>query len=222
MISESITYLKNITSKDIFLLLSDLNGNIAKWSEWSHIPELLFGIVGILLALALGLAGYKLIRPTMSLIMAYAGLLVGDTFFRLLDEKWSHLPNWLSWLFAVSLAIVFASLAFGRASYVWAILGGIGSYCTLLFYLDNYVLALGAAVLAALAISYLVRTAYVLVTGIAAGLLTVSFLSVIFPKVTAFDLQIDRPLSLIIAGSVALIFILTQFATNRFRGERLC
>ena len=222
MISESITYLKNITSKDIFLLLSDLNGNIAKWSEWSHIPELLFGIVGILLALTLGLAGYKLIRPTMSMIMAYTGLLVGDAFFHVLDAKWSHLPDWLSWLFAISLAIVFASLAFGRASYVWAILGGIGSYCTLLFYLDNYILALGVAILAALAISYLVRTAYVLVSGIAAGLLTVSFLSVIFPKVTAFDLQIDRPLSLIIAGSVALIFILTQFATNRFRGERLC
>ena len=222
MISESITYLKNVTSKDIFILLSDLNGNIAKWSDWSHIPEFLFGIVGILLALALGLAGYKLIRPTMSLIMAYAGLLVGDQFFRLLDAKWSHLPDWLSWLFAISLAIVFASLAFGRASYVWAILGGIGSYCTILFYLDDYILALGAAVLAAIAISYLVRTAYVLVTGVAAGLLTVNFLSVIFPKITAFDLQIDRPLSLIIAGAIALVFILTQFATNRFRGERLC
>ncbi len=222
MISESITYLKNITSKDIFLLLSDLSGNIAKWSEWSHLPEFLFGIVGILLALTLGLAGYKLIRPTLSLIMAYAGLLVGDQFFRLLDARWSHIPNWLSWLFAISVAIAFAALAFGRASYVWAILGGIGGYCTILFYFDDTVLALGVAVLAALAISYLVRTAYVLFTGIAAGLLTVNFLSVIFPKVTAFDLQIDRPLSLIIAGSLALIFILTQFATNRFRGERLC
>ena len=147
---------------------------------------------------------------------------MGDQFFRVLDAKWSHLPDWLSWLFAISLALVFATLSFKRASYVWAVLGGIGSYCMLLFYIDDKILAVGAALLAALAISYLVRTTYVLVTGVAAGLLTVSFLSVIFPKVTAFDLQIDRPLSLIIAGALALIFVLTQFATNRFRGERLC
>lgn len=222
MIPESIAYLKNITSKDIFQLLTDLNGNIAKWADWSHLPQILFGIVGILLALAIGLAGYKLIRPSVSLITAYAGLLVGDQCFRVLDEKWSLIPDWLSWLFAIALALVFATLSFKRASYVWAILGGIGGYCMLLFYVDDQILALGAAFLAALAISYLVRTTYVLVTGIAAGLLTVSFLSVIFPKVSAFDLQIDRPLSLIIAGAIALIFILTQFATNRFRGERLC
>lgn len=221
MIPESIAYLKNVTSKDIFVLLTDLNGNIAKWADLSHVPELVFGIVGVLLALAIGLAGYKLIRPSVSLIMAYAGLLVGDQFFRVLDAKWTHLPDWLSWLFAVSLAVVFATLSFKRASYVWAILGGVGSYCMLLFYVDNKLLAIGAALLAALAISYLVRTTYVLVTGVAAGLLTVNFLSVIFPKVTAFGLQLDRPLSLIIAGAFALIFILTQFATNRFRGERL-
>ena len=222
MIPESIAYLKNIISKDIFQLLTDMNANIAKWSDWSHIPELVFGIVGILLALAIGLAGYKFIRPTVSLIMAYGGLMIGDQLFRVLDERWSFLPDWLSWVPAILVAVLFATLAFKRASYVWAILGGVGSYCMLLFYIDDKVLAIGAAFLAALAISYLVRTSFVLVTGVAAGLLAVNFLSVIFPKVTAFDLQIDRPLSLIIAGSVALVFILTQFATNRFRGERLC
>lgn len=221
MITESIAYLKNIISKDIFQLLTDLNGNISKWSELSCIPELVFGIVGILLALAIGLVGYKLIRPTMSLIMAYAGLMLGDRIFRVLDE-WHCLPDWLSWVFAIVVAIAFASLAFARASYVFAILAGIGAYCTVLFYIDDQILALGGAVVAAIAVSYLVRTAYILITGLTAGLLMVNFLSVIFPKAAVFDLRIDAPIPLIIAGSVALIFILTQYATNRYRGERLC
>ena len=221
MIPESIAYLKNITSKDIFQLLTDLNGNIAKWSDWSHIPELLFGIVGVLLALAIGLAGYKLIRPLVAVVSAYAGLIVGMQLFHLMDAKWPHLPILIGWLLAIAVAALFAVLAFARASYVWAILGGAGSYCMVLFYVNSTTLALGVAFLIAIAISYLVRTSYILATGTAAGLLTVNFLSVVFPKVTAFDLQIDRPLSLVIAASLALIFILTQYATNRFRGERL-
>lgn len=221
MILESIAYLKNITSKDIFQLLSDLGENISKWSDLSKIPELAFGIVGIILALLLGFVGYKLIRPTVSLLVAYAGLIVGDRLFRVLDVHWINMPNWLSWLFATLIAILFASLAFARASYVWAILAGVGGYCTVLFYVDSVTLALGGAFVAAILVSYLVRTSYVLISGMAAGLLTVQFLFVIFPKATVFDLGIDKPMSLIIAGCAALIFILTQFATNRFRGERL-
>lgn len=222
MIAESIAYLKNIINKDIFQLLSDFNGNIAKWTEMSHIPTLVFGIVGILLALVLGFVGYKLIRPTMSLLMAYGGLIVGDQLFRVLDAKWINMPDWLSWFFAVGVAILFAVMAFARASYVWVILAGIGGYCTVLFYIDDVILALGGAVVLAVIVSYLIRTAYVLLTGIAAGLLTVDFLFILFPKATVFHLSIEKPMSLIIAGSVAMIFILTQFATNRYRGERLC
>ncbi len=222
MISESIAYLKNIIHKDIFQLLTDFNGNIAKWADMSHIPTLVFGIVGILLALLLGFVGYKLIRPTMSLLMAYGGLIVGDQLFRVLDAKWINMPDWLSWFFAVGIAILFAVMAFARASYVWVILAGIGGYCTVLFYVDDVILALGGAVVLAVLVSYLIRTAYVLLTGIAAGLLTVDFLFILFPKATVFSLSIEKPMSLIIAGSVAMVFILTQFATNRYRGERLC
>lgn len=221
MIPESIAYLKNIISKDIFQLLTDLGGNISKWSDLSKIPELVFGIVGIVLALLIGFVGYKLIRPTVSLLVAYAGLIVGDQLFRVLDAHLVNMPDWASWIFAAWIALVFAALAFARASYVWAILAGAGGYCTVLFYIDNVILALGGAFLVAIIVSYLVRTSYVLFSGITAGLLTVKFLFIIFPKATVFDLGIDEPMSLILAGCIALIFILTQFATNRFRGERL-
>ena len=221
MIFESLAYLKNIITKDIFQLLADLNGNIARWSEMFGIPTLVFGIVGILLALTIGFAGYRLIRPTVSLFMAYGGLLVGDQLFRVLDVNWIDMPDWLSWVFAGALALLFAVMAFARASYVWVILAGIGGYCTVLFYVDNVILALGGAVVLAVLASYLIRTSYVLVSGIAAGLLTTNLLFILFPKATVFNVRIETPMSLIIAGSFAMIFILTQFATNRYRGERL-
>lgn len=220
-LSAFIRYLGGIASKDIFQLLEDLNNNILFWSQKSHIHSLVFLILGLVLAVAIGCVGYKLIKPTAAVFMGYIGFFVGIKGYLLWADKAEWLQEWVAWVMGIAVAIIFVCLTLARASYAVVTLAAIGGYIVTAFYVNSTLIAIGGAIVLAMITAHLVRTTYIIVTSAAAGILAVNFLGEMLPKVEALQLGAGKWIPLLIALGVAAVFAIIQGATNRYRGERI-
>lgn len=220
-LSGCLNYLGSIGSKDVYQLLNDLNGNIALWAEKSKIPALVLLIAGLVVAAVIGFVGYKLVKPTVAVVMGYFGFFVGVEVYNLVLPKAELLKGWGVWVIGAVLALLFLSMTLMRASYALVVIAGIGGYVMTSFYIDNTWIAVGGALVVAMITAHLVRTVYILVSSTAAGFLTVSLLGEIFPKVTQLQLAPGKWIPLTIAVLVAALFVIIQGASNRHRGERI-
>lgn len=220
-LSGCLNYLGSIGSKDVYQLLNDLNGNIALWAEKSKIPALAFLIAGLVVAAVIGCFGYKLIKPTVAVIMGYFGFFVGVEAYNLLLPKAGWLKGWGIWVIGALLALIFLSMTLKRASYALVVVAGVGGYLMTSFYIDNILIALGGALVVAMITAHLVRTAYILVSSTVAGFLTVSLLGEMFPKVMQLQLAPGKWIPLTFVVLAAALFAIIQGVSNRHRGERI-
>ena len=220
-LSGCLNYLGSIASKDVYQLLNDLNGNIALWAEKSKIPSLVFLIAGLVVAAVIGCVGYKMVKPTVAVVLGYFGFFVGVEVYNLLLPKAAWLKNWGVWVIGGLLALLFLAMTLKRASYALVVIAGIGGYVMTSFYIDNTWIAVGGALVVAMITAHLVRTVYILVSSTAAGFLTISLLGEIFPKVMQLQLQPGKWIPLTFVVIAAVLFAMIQGVSNRHRGERL-
>lgn len=203
--------------RDVFSVLSDINANISSFAEKIHLPSLVFYILGVAIALFLGICGYKFIKLFMSLSFAAIGYCVGTEVVVFINSKLTDYEtmSWVKYVLGGLFALLFLVLAFRKFSYVMFAEIALVGISTGLFYLDgNKVLALGTGLLLALLCVYIVRWAFIVISSAVGGFMIVDFLSQIITK--ADFLKLDSSIvALCIAIGLSVVFIVVQLISTQ-------
>lgn len=200
---------------DIVTVLSSLNDQISKWADQFKVSNLVFFIAGIALATIIGMFSFKLIKLLLGAGMATVGYYIGGFgFFYIVDLFKLKVPDFGAYIAGGLLALLFFIFAFNKFSHAMFVLMGVIGYVVTAFYIDNLFLELGAAILLAFLSVFFLRLAFILLTAVPAGLLIVSFLSVILPDVAFLKLG-EGWIGFAIAGGIAFLFTVIQLLITR-------
>ena len=219
--TDALSTVTSLVSKDLFTLLRELNARIDGWADqWNCHAAFLYG-AAILLAIHFGCFAYKLRTPLIALLLAGGGYLLGGELYFVMEQSSDWMPAVYGPIFGAILAILFFSFACAVPAVSLVLTMGVLGGCVASFYFDSVLLICGAALLLAFLSALLMRTTYILVTSGAASFLTVSLVSGLFPSVKAFWLTAETWYSFLIVGGLFVVYLLIQFVTNRYRSERL-
>lgn len=221
-LSDLLNYFTGLGSKDIFQLSDDLNKVFQLVADSTKIPVIVWGIVGVLIAVAIGVLGYKLIKPVLAAVMACIGFFAGvDVYLTFIWQKVEWMPVWSCYVIAVILAALFFLLTWKRP------MGGMFSFAAVVgftlvsFYTDSMVIIMAGGILLAMLSAIITRFVFILVTGALSGLFAVCSLSQILPNVEFFQIKNDNMIALIVVGAVALLFVVVQLIINRHHKRRI-
>ncbi len=209
---------------DPFKLLSDVaTGTIGQIAEGIGLSASIFYIVGLLLAVGIGVFGYKLIKLLLALIAAGIGYyLVGVQLYNLFVQMTGlQLVGMLAYVPAIIFAVLFFFIGFKKFSYAfYTIMALIGFLITYVF-TQAIFLAVGGAVLLALLCMFMVRVSFILLTSLAAGFISVLCLHGMLPNILLFDMAFDNMIGVLVALGVSLIFAIVQLIITRNDGEHI-
>lgn len=210
-----LIYLKSIPSKDLPALLEELeHGMILLANQW-HAPAPLLFVAALILSLALGVFAYRIFKPTMLVVSAFFGYMLGAAAFYKLWETLPDLPAWVCYLFCFVGATLFVCLAnINRALPALVIYMALGAYFAVTFYYPSPVIGLFAALLAAMLTVLIPRVLYITVSSLFCGTLAVSFAAPLLPKV-AFLQPDEHWIAWVIALGVALVLAIVQLCTTK-------
>lgn len=212
-------YIGDADSKDLFQVLKAMNGVLADAAESIGLPTFVLFAVGLAAATVAGFFGYKLIKLLMGVCLGGVGYFVGVALFELWGETAEWLPEWGCYICGAVFAVAFFCLAFAKFSYVVYSAFALAGYCTVMFYFENAVLAVGFAIVLAMVSVSWIRTAFVLASSFVSGVLCVAFLSELLPKVELLQLGEGAWFALCLGVALAALFAVVQFVTNRHVGE---
>lgn len=210
-------FFSDLTQTDVFDLLTKLTDALKGGAEGFGIPPLVFYIAGLVVALGVGLFGYKLIKLLTACIAATVGYyFVGaELYFLVVDWFKLELPTWAPYIPAVLFGALFFLMAFKKFSYafytVMALLGFVITY----FYTQNVLLSIGGALLLALLCMFILRVSFVLLSSFAAAFVGISMVSAMVPDLTLLQLSYTNWIGLGITAGVALVFIAVQLIVTR-------
>ena len=214
-----LDYIKNVGSKDVYRVLSDLNASLEAWAKQLGFDAWILFLAGLVAAVVVGFFGYKMIKLLMGLGLAYVGYFVGVEIFLNVQKSLTWLPEWSSYIFGALVALLFMSLAVAKFSYAVYTAFALIGYCVTLFYTNNAVLAVGGAVIFAILSVSLIRTVFICMSSFVSALLSVAFLSKLLPALTFLQFGEGQWVSFGIAIALTLVYIAIQFAINRRRNE---
>jgi hypothetical protein len=216
-----LDYIKNIGTKDVFRVLEDLGASLEAWAKQLGFDAWIMFLAALAATVLVGFFGYKMIKVLMGLGLAYVGYFVGVEIFTVAKETLTWLPGWSVYILGALIGILFMSLAVAKFSYATYTAFAIVGYALTLFYTDNAVLAVGGAVILAILSVSLLRVVFILTSSVACGMLSISFLSRLLPKLEFLKLGEGQWIALGAALVLALIFILVQFALSQKPSEEL-
>ena len=214
-LSDLLGYIGRASSKDIFQVLTDLNERLSAWATQLDIGAWVFFLVGLLATFAVGFFGYKLIKLILALGFGYIGYFVGVALTDVLTDRFEWLPEWSCYIFGALVAILFLCMAFAKFSYALFSVFAFAGYCVTMFYFDNQVLAVGGAIVLAVLSVTLIRTVFILATSFGCGMLSVSFLAQLLPKVELLQMGEGKWFALCLALGLTAVFAVVQFVINR-------
>lgn len=220
-LAKILSYLKDATSTDLFEVMNDFNAYLTNMAKEAEIAAWILFVAGLVAVFAVGLFGYKLVKPLSAIVAGYVGYFLGEELYHvLIKARFESCPEWVLYVMGGVFAALFLFLGFVKFSYVLFPLAAVSAYYAIGFYFDgNTILALGGALLAGFLMITFVRTAVVLTTSFGCGLLTAGMLSGLFPKVEAFALEIDNWTVIALMAVMFFLFATFQFVTNRRRKE---
>ena len=208
---------QNLTSKDMLSHLTDLNGKVGEWAEAIKVPSMVLFIAGIVLALLIGLVGYRLSKPTLALLMAGFGYAVGNELFAaFIGTNADKAPGWVAYVVGGVVALLFLVLSCLKPKASLLFLAAFCGYMIVGYYAkNNAILSIGGAIVMAMIGVLLSRAFYITVTSVAGGAFAVSFLSQLLPKVELLQIKSGAWIPLVIMAALAVLFIIIQAASNK-------
>ena len=222
-LAKILSYLKGVGTKDLFEFANDLNEFLTNAAAKAEIGAWVLLASALIAVFAVGLFGYKLVKPLASLLMGYVGYFIGaEIYSAVIKQHFESCPQWVLYVVGGVFAALFIFLGFVKFSYVWFALAAVGGYVAVSFYSNgNLILALGGALLAGFLTVTLVRTAVILMTSAGCGFLSIGLLSGLLPKVDAFRPNACNWAAIGLMAMMFFIFATFQFVTNRRRKEYL-
>lgn len=215
------TYIEEATSMDVLEVLNKVNDLLVRGAEKVKIPQVAMFLIAAVLAVVIGVMGYRLMRPAVAILLGLFGLAVGVELIEALPKLPTWVPEWTPWIVGILVAAAFFFMGYFRPQSSLAAISALAGYFLVSFYTDNVVLAWGGAILLALITAHLVRSSLIWITGIASGFFTVSFLSCVFPKVEQLQIGYDNWIGFVIVGVAVIFYVFVQYVMNRHRSERI-
>ena len=215
------TYIEKATSMDVLEVLNKVNDLLVRGADKVKIPHVAMFLIAAVLAVVIGVMGYRLMRPAVAILLGVFGLAVGVELIQAIPKLPAWVPDWTPWVLGVLAALAFFFMGYFRSQSSLAAVSALAGYFMVSFYTDNVVLAWGGAILLALITAHLVRSSVIWITGIASGFFTVSFLSRVFPKIEQLQIGYDNWIGFVIIGVVVIFYVFVQYVMNRHRSERI-
>lgn len=215
------TYIEKATSMDVLEVLNKVNDLLVRGADKVKIPHVAMFLIAAVLAVVIGVMGYRLMRPAVAILLGVFGLAVGVELIQALPKLPAWVPGWTPWVVGILVAAAFFFMGYFRPQSSLAAISALAGYFMVSFYTDNVVLAWGGAILLALITAHLVRSSVIWITGIASGFFTVSFLSRVFPKIGQLQIGYDNWIGFVIIGVVVIFYVFVQYVMNRHRSERI-
>ena len=198
-----------------FAMLDKVDAQLNQWASNLKLDNMIFYIAGIVLALLIGVLGYRLIKVLLAASFAYVGYLAGVELFGFLGTYAPNMPAWLSYVFGGVCAVLLFAAAFLRFSYaLYTLLAMVGYHLLTVYVPDHRFIAIAGGLLLALLAVYFVRLSFVILTSYAGALFTVGFLGKLLPNLAFLQLGTSQIAFFIVLGLI-LVFVLLQLLTTR-------
>ena len=208
-------------SKNFFELFQELTNLFATWAKDLKVKANAMFILGIVLAVVVGIVGYHLIKLLMGVALGTVGYFAGTALFTYLRESFEvfeKVPDWVSYVFGGVVALLLMILGFARFRYaVFVAYAAIGYYLVYYYISEELVMTLAGALIFALIASICVRFFSILLTSAIGGFAGVSFLGAILPKVSALQIGTTfdvKNVAFWIAVGASLLFVIVQYLTR--------
>ena len=200
-------------------------GNVPKALVWAteklsafaasiKIPDMVLFALGALIALLVGVIGYKCVKLFSAACFGVGGFAAGYALFSVVNTKFElDAPKFVGVIIGLVLLAVLGYLAYKKFAYALFGVIGFAIFVFAYFVYPNYLLAVAAGILAALISTYCVRLAVIVITSFFGGFTVVAMVSAMVPWVKVFNFN-QGIISKLIALGVFVIFAIVQFATT--------
>ena len=201
-------------------------GNVPKALVWAteklsafaasiKIPELVLFAFGALVALLVGVIGYKCVKLLSAACFGIGGYAIGHALFTAAKAKFEwNVPNFVGIIIGVVLLAVLGYLAYRKFAYALFGMIWFAIFLFAYFVYPNYLVAAAAGLVAALLSAYFVRLAVIVVTSFVGGFTVVAMVSAMVPWVKFFNYS-QTKLSIVLALVIFVIFAIVQLATTK-------
>ena len=207
-----------IKTFDFFALLGNWNDRLADIASRLQLKAVVLYIAAAVLAALIGLAGLHLAKLLSTLGMTGLGYVLGIELFHFLKSNaplLSKMPNWLSYVVGVCIALLFLFLSWKRVLHViFSLFVLFGYMIVASFVQGNALLALGGGILLALLATFVLKLMFILLTSVVGGMVLTSLLGAIWTKASFLQLGTHKA-AVWVALGVALLFFLIQLVTTR-------
>ena len=179
------------------------------------VPEKAVYALGLVLAVLLGVLGYKYIKLVTTAVFGVAGYIIGFELFRMVNNHFSlDLPSSAAYVVGVVLLLALGYLSYKKFAYGMFGLAGVAGFLLAYFIYPNLFLAIAAAVLVAMFSMYFVRYAFVSILSVAAGFLFMGMVSAFIPTLKLVSLT-NGFIGKLFAMLIACVFIGIQLSVTR-------
>ena len=210
---------------DVVSALSDFGKMIDDWAAGIGIPAFVFYAVGAVLALALGLLAYKIVKLLTGLAAGgFAFVFLGGLIYAFVLNAFSFQLNPIV-RYAISgvLALVFFIIGFAKYKYiVFAVMAMVGYLVTAFYtapYISGIVAPITGAIVFALLSALCLRVAFVIATSFVFGFMLTYMISCALPTVTILNMQ-ENALALVIAAAVSVVMLVIQLLITRKQDKK--
>lgn len=199
--------------------------NIVVSFAGGKISEKVVLAIGLILAVLVGILGYKYIKLLSTTVFAAMGFVIGFAGFKMVKGHFGwNIPDVIAYLVGAVLLVLLAYLAYKKFAYaLFVIAGGIGFVAGYFIYPNYFVAAALAIVVAMLAMSF-VRYGFVAILSVSAGFLFVGMISAMVPNIRLLSLTegfVGKLLAIVIALVFAAIQLrLSHVEIKKLRGPR--
>lgn len=181
-------------------------------------------VAGIVLALVIGLLGYRLIKPIMGIFIGLVGYFAGTDLFGYLQETSSVIskaPAWNGYIVGAVAALLFMALGFSKFSYAMFALYALISFNFISRYLPGHlVIAIAGAIVIALLSTLVIRFSFILISSAIGGFATVMYLGTLLPKISFLRLG-EQKAAFWVAFGISVFFLIFQYATRSRKSNSL-
>ncbi len=189
------------------------------------LPAVAMFVLGAIVAVLVGVLGYKYIKLLSTVCFAVAGYGIGNSLFEVAKAHFAwNVPNLVGTLAGVVLLVLLGYLAYKKFAYALFGVACFAGFIFAYFVYPNYILAIAVGIIVAMVSMYFVRYAFVVITSFAGGYMLVGMFSAIFPHIALLKLD-EGFVGMFLAIVASLLFVSIQLhgsgkEAKRFRGPR--
>ena len=211
-------------SYNLYGLLSEMIKRTTDLAQKVDVSKRSMFIAGAVLAVIIGMLGYRLIKVFMGISIGLVGFFAGMELASYLRETVSaiaKMPNWIGYAIGGVLALVFMTLGFSKFSYAMFAMFALVGYNFANYYLPHRpLLAIAGAVVLALLSTLFVRFSFVLISSAVGGFAGVMYLGKVLPKLAFLQLGREKT-ALFVAIGISVFFFLFQYLTRSRKNHSL-